>query len=489
MQTKKLAILGGGTSGLVCALIIKQMYPQLEIELIESSSIGIIGVGEGSTEHWRTFIESVGIRVPDLFNETDCTYKTGIKFTNWNGDGKAYYHNVLNEFAQTNPIGIPHCYAKMIAMDYNPEDMISRNYRESVHYDPIDTSVNQFHFNTFKLNDFLHKVCAERGIKLFDADIEDVILDEQGFVTKLVATDKREFNADFFVDCTGFKRVISGKLGVKWKSMQEYLPMNAALAFPTGNREDIPSYTESTAHDAGWSWRIPTQDRFGNGYVYCDKFISEAQAEEEISKFYKETHGEDITIAKRIKFDAGYVDKFWVKNCVSIGLSGSFVEPLEASSIGTSIQQSFGLATLIGNFERGDETTANKYNKMFDKVLSNIVDYIQLHYFTKRTDTEFWRSCKDIPLTDFNKEYFEYFKKRVPSRNFFLEPYLLFKESSWIMTMHGLGLFDINAISEFWMDQPQESHDSADVYISLVNRAKGEGYSHREVIRRLKRMV
>jgi tryptophan halogenase len=268
----------------------------------------------------------------------------------------------------------------------------------------------------------------------------------------LVNKDNVKYSADFFVDSSGFKRVISSKLGAKWNDCKEYLPMDRAFAFPTAGEDNIPSWTLSRALSSGWQWRIPTQERYGNGYVYSSEFLSDDQALAEMQQYYKDP----IQVGKSFKFSAGYVDKFWIKNCVSIGLAGSFVEPLEATSIGTSIQQAFALGSAILSWTKGNEKMANTYNQQFEIVAKNIIDFVQLHYITKRNDSPFWRSCKDLKLTDFNKETLEHFKTVIPSRAYFPNHWILFTEQNWLQVLHGLKLLDTEKIKEIWSAQNKD---------------------------------
>jgi tryptophan halogenase len=444
-----LIVLGGGTSGLVTALILKNTYNNINIKLIKSSSIGIIGVGEGSTEHWAQFMNAVGINVNELVKETDATFKTGIKFTNWNGDNTSYYHSLHDGYLSYNTVQFPYRYASIIAQDRPAIDMIPDHIQNSMHGEPLETTTYQFHFNTFKLNEYLLKKCKEINIEIIDTVINDVILDEAGYVQSLLDENNQQHCADFFVDSSGMKRIISNKLGASWIDCGDYLPMNSAIAFPTERTENIPSYTESTAMSSGWMWRIPTQDRYGNGYVYNDNFLTEEQAIAEAQSVFDHP----IEIGKKIKFTAGYVDKFWIKNCVSVGLAGSFVEPLEASSIGTSIQQAFALAAHIFHYEKNNETVANRYNKEFKEVAENIIDFVQLHYITKRNDSEFWKSCQDLKLTDFNKETLDQFKSTLPYPQSFAKPWIMFRDQNWLMVMHGLKMFDANKIKDLLSKQ------------------------------------
>ena len=444
---KSLTILGGGTSGLITALVMQRWYPMLDITVVESSTIGIVGVGEGSTEHWRDFMTAVGINLKELITETGATFKTGIKFENWNGDDTYYMHALHASYTNTIASGLPAGMLGLMAND--AEHLTPDGILNSLHYAPLTDTVYQYHFDTNKLNTFFHKKCTDRNIRFIDADITDVVLDQEGFVSSLVDRNNVHYESDFFVDCSGFARIIGTKLGVKWIDCREQLPMNRAFAFPTAGEEKIVSHTLSRALSSGWNWKIPTQDRYGNGYVFSDEFLTEGQAIDEVQKYYDEK----LDIRKSFKFSAGYVDKFWIKNCVCLGLSGSFVEPLEATSIGTSIQQAFALGATILNWNRQDIVIAKRYNEIIEDVAKNIIDFVQLHYITKRDDTEFWRSCKNIKLTEFNKEMIPYFRNALPTRAFFSKPFVMFSEQNWIQVLYGLKLINLSAIKELWAEQ------------------------------------
>lgn len=452
-----LCILGGGTSGLVAALMMRRAWPELKITMIESSQLGIIGVGEGSTEHWRKFMDHIGVNVPQLMRETGATYKIGIKFTNWQGDGKHYFHSLSEQFGHHSPEnGLPYQWLKFALDKEDPLNTVWSYSANSLHAEPLHQILYQYHFDTFKLNDFLHRLCKERNIEVVDTQIKDVILDDDGYVKELVDENNQTHAYDFYFDCSGFRRIIGSKLGVEWIDCSEQLPMNSAIAFPTGYTEDIPSYTESTALSSGWVWRIPTQERYGNGYVFCDDFINETQAYDEVSEHYSKNLGikETLEIGRKVKFKAGHVNKFWTKNCVMIGLSGIFVEPLEASSIGTTIQQCFYLLPTVFHYQRGETHTEQQYNKNIEGISKNIIDFIQLHYLTKRDDSEFWRWVKNnIKLTDFNRNNLDYFKKSGVNPHYFNDPMKLFSHMNYYQVMLGLDMFDAETIRSHYYPQ------------------------------------
>ena len=495
MMIQSLTILGGGTSGLVSAIMIKKSFPHIDLTLLRSSKIGIIGVGEGSTEHWLSFLKHSGIDVPTLVREAGATFKVGIKFTNWNGDGKHYYHSLTDAYGSLDAKNeMPITFMRMIAEQWDPLDTAwKRNTRDSSHAEPLHDTVAQYHFDTHKLNEFLVKECKNRDIKVLDVDIQDVILDDTGNVKELVDEQGTKHASEFFIDCSGFNRVISSKLGQKWIDCSHQLPMNSAIAFPTARTEDIPSWTEATALSSGWCWRIPTQDRYGNGYVFSDNFINETQAYDEVSQYYEKHLGiKDLQIGKRVKFSAGYVNEFWTKNCMSLGLSGMFVEPLEASSIGSTIQQTFLLLGSLAYYRKDSSSALIKtFNDRMNKVATNIIDFIQIHYVTKRNDTEFWKWCnQNIELTDFNKDTLDTFKKAFVSPSYFSEHQLMFSFFNWLQVMHGLHMFDYDSVKSFWEKNFASIHNEqvTRVIHEGTNTRSDEGkiYTHREALNVLK---
>jgi tryptophan halogenase len=446
---KNIIVLGGGTAGLLTAVTLKQTFPNYSIKVIESDSIGIVGVGEGSTEHWRSWAQYCKIDIRETIRETDGALKKGIKFENWNGDGKSYFHSLGEPwYPYSEPVNSVPFLKTLIVDGIKTEDVLLET--SLVNFNSGLFTVNQYHFNTFKLNLYLHKLCSDRGINVVNSIIKEVTLTEFGDIDYITSEDGTEYHADLFIDSSGFKRVLASKVGAQWISYKKYLPMNHALAFPTDDISDLKPYTLSRALSSGWNWRISTQGRYGNGYVFCDDFIDSTKAHDEVQSFYKE----EVKVAKDIKFEAGRVDKFWINNCVSIGLSASFVEPLEASSIGNSILQAFGLCDMLEGWFI-DRSIAEDYNKKFIACFDNIVDFVQLHYMTKRNDTEFWKTLPErMTKTPFIEENLELFKKSLPQMYKFGSMYTMFSAPNWAQVMAGLDLYD----KQFLQDRLKETH-------------------------------
>jgi len=480
MLINNICILGAGTSGLISALILKKSYPELDITIIKSSIVDIVGVGEGSTEHWAEFMRYVGIDVVELIKETDATFKYGIKFDNWNGDKKEYIHGVITEFTQQTTLGYPYLYHKLLVDNVEPLKCVGDYIANSEHYYPFEFSANQFHFDTFKLNEFLQKKCLEAGVSIVEDTITSVETDDNG-ISKIFG-ESNSYTSEFYIDCSGFHKVLTKKLNAEWVDCAEFLPVNSAITFPTEFTDDqeIPSYTKATALSAGWVWQIPTQHRFGNGYVYCDKFIDEETAIKEVEELY----GQKLNIVKRFKFSAGYAKTPWIKNVCAIGLSASFIEPLEATNIGTAIQQAFSLSTCLPAWGLTNTTISEIYNAQFVDVFQNTIDFVQLHYLTKREDSDFWKYCKTLKLTEFNAKTLSMYKENMPLSTTFAKPYILFRNHNWFLVLNGLGHFDREKLIAKWHNMPADLQHEAAIKLFVI-KAKDDSeqpLKHRDAL-------
>jgi tryptophan 6-halogenase len=432
-------VVGGGTAGCMSALMLKSSYPQKKIKIIESRKIGISGVGEGSTEHWRFFCDHIGITQYDLIKETGATFKLGIMFKGWSHQD--YMHNVgapQSDMYQTYHIVYASLIANKAPKKSLQSDLIWKNRFTDEHLVKNEVPTNQYHFDTHKLNEYLHRLCYQRGIDLIDDELEDTrICENSGNILSVVSTTGYEYNSKFFIDCSGLKRfLISKKLGIKWKSYSEYLILNSAISFATEEMVEYNAWTLAQARNAGWSWHIPVQGRTGNGYVFSDHFISEDEAHQEMQKDFG-----NVEIVKRFNFDPGRIEKFWYKNCMAAGLSANFVEPLEATSIASTIQQ---IRCFIAHYPSGDHKT---FNTRMNAVFDNLVDYIQAHYLVKKDDTPFWKEIKhNLKLTESLKNNLETWKYRLPQHADCNVPYGMFSSENYICALYGLDWFDVNNI-------------------------------------------
>ena len=431
-----ITIVGGGTAGLITALILNQRLSD-KIRVIKSDKIGIIGVGEGSTEHWSHFMKAINLDSWELIRKTDATCKLGIYFKDWTE--KPYYNNITN-FHEIKIAQFPIA----SALNYvNDKDQV-----KMTDYHTIDSKVEnrnlspskQYHFNAFKLNDYLLEKCSERGVEIIDDEIVDVNINEDGI--KNIVSKTKIYDSEFFIDCTGFKRLLISKLGAKWVSYSKYLKLNEAIAFPTGDTDEYTPYTIATAMKNGWMWRAPVWGRHGNGYIFNNEFTNSEEAKKEVEQHL----GYEIKIVKNVKFEPGALDRPWIKNCMAVGLSANFVEPLEASAIATTINQTFAFTN---HYFPNNEKEISKFNSKMQDIMMNIRDYICLHYITKREDTNFWKQMKKVELPESLKENLEAWKYRMAiSDDFKSRDYLLFKESNFNAILYGLGILDKNSIKK-----------------------------------------
>jgi len=415
VYTKNIVIVGAGTAGLLSGLMIKKAFPKFNISIIASSKVGIVGVGEGSTEHWRVFMDMCGIPLAEMLNNTKATHKNGIRFENWTNHTPDYFHSVAST-PYNGPYQLSSLYNGLIESGKTiTENTASRAMIENkVRADNPHTSVNQYHFDTFKLNEYLTYLCNTRDIKIDDLEVVDVELDPQsGDIEQLALSNDTKIKADFWIDASGTARVLMKAMGNKdWTSYAKYLQMNAAIAFPTESDPSgqIRPYTRARAMKNGWVWEIPTQERRGNGYVFNSDLISDDKAIGEISSLL----GIDVVPARSFKFDPGSLNKMWYKNCLAVGLCAAFIEPLEATSIGSTIQQ---LRCFIENFigyEQGSNIIEKHYNKKMSVMMDNLLSMVALHYISDREDSEMWRLQKTMERPDYLNNLIELWSARSP---------------------------------------------------------------------------
>jgi len=412
-------IAGSGTAGLLSAIFLKKAFPFSSVTVVSSSEIGIIGVGEGSTEHWRDFMNKCDIPLLSLLAETQATHKYGIRFENWSNKFPDYFHSVQGD-ERIYAWGLFPAYMKMIADEkLLTNHTVSKGlFLDKISFDHRHNATNQFHFDTFLLNKFLCKLASRRGVKFIDSKIINVNLNsEDGRIESVDLDNQSSVDAEFWIDSTGFNRVLLNAVSdVKWKSFSDYLLPNSTFAFPTEKDPSgkVKTYTRAVALSSGWVWEIPTQQRRGNGYVYSSNHISDDDAIKEVSEYM----GFDVTPARSFKFDPGHVSDPWVKNCVAVGLSSSFVEPLEATSIGSTIQSLFVLVPYLASYEHWHSASQRSYNKKFNIMMDNILIMIRLHYMSDRDDTQFWRDARNAKINDSLQELLDLWQETTLHRDF-----------------------------------------------------------------------
>ena len=452
----KIVIVGGGTSGWMAALKFLQWARRqskniTEIKVIESSKIGIVGAGEGSTGMftdfiWDVVINEFGETHTEFLKETGSTLKLGIRFKDWNGLDTEYLSPIQTPFTSKNNIDFAFLHYLAEGKAHLSSD-VGYLMEAGLSTIPIKETINtdngghSYHFDAHKVGKYFKKVALNNGVKVIDSEVLKLNRNSTNGSLKSVKLSNGEtVYGDFWIDCSGFNKVLIEPMGGGWKSYSEYLPTNKAIPYVYPHN-DVPKLeTTAWAQNNGWMWQIPTQERLGCGYVFSDYFTNEDDALDELQK----TTGRKIEPIRTINFEAGRVENFWVKNVVAVGLSSGFLEPLQATAIHTTLIQ----LNLLTEHQFLDNKKAllsddiiKHYNKRISKLSDDFRDLIQIHYITKRDDTDFWKYCNDgLPKTDFVKYILEICKYRSPSI-FDFDTY--YGSAAWgVMswTLAGLGL-------------------------------------------------
>jgi tryptophan halogenase len=473
---KTIGIVGGGTSGLICALILQQRFQEnLKIHIIKSNKIGIIGVGESTTEHFMEFIKFVGITPAEIIKHCGATFKNAVKFQGWTE--KDYYHSLEGYFYDYKITHYLGGFGYLIGHNYTNQEIVSF---DNIKNNTLDTNFqpSQFHLNAELTNKFLLDICKKRGIRIIEDTLTDVQIHKDKSVKWLQGTKRYKF--DFYIDVSGLHRLINKKQGGEWESYEKYLKVNHAIAFPTPDTSEYPAYTSAIRMKAGWLWRIPVWGRWGNGYVFNDKFISVQEAQKECEQLLKQK----VEIFKDIKFNSGQNKTNWIKNCACIGLSSSFIEPLEATAISQTITQSFILMHLLSNY---NEESIQTYNNMVKEINQNILDFVSLSYYIKKGDTPFWKMIKKTSLTNSLKTNLKKWQTRLPSCfDFpFFSSYLLFDAPNFTLKLHALGLLKKNEIKKEFQLLPDDVQieTATNTKRYLASRNSYQKFKHKNLIK------
>jgi tryptophan 7-halogenase len=448
-EVKHVVIVGGGTAGWIAAAALKKVLGRLvEIALVESDEIGTVGVGEATIPQIRLLNQVLGLDENDFLRRTNGTFKLGIEFINWGARGEAYLHTFGDVGLNLGGIPFHHYFLRhqqaggtSSLWDYSLHDRAAKAGRfarlEKVGNSGLSGLSYVFHFDAGLYARLLREYAEARGVRRTEGKVGAVNLHgETGFIESLTLSDGRVISGDLFIDCTGFRGLLIGEaLGGAYEDWSHWLPMNRAWAVPTDRAPGpLLPYTKSTAHDAGWQWRIPLQHRTGNGHVFCNAFISEDAARDTLlGNLDAPTRMEP----KLLKFVTGRRREFWKKNCVSMGLASGFMEPLESTSI--HLVQS-NVNRLLNLFpQRGfAEADIAEYNRQVGYEFERIRDFLILHYkLTRRTDTDFWNYVRTMDVPDSVTQRMELFRA---NGRIFRDQEDLFKEASWLQVMLGQGL-------------------------------------------------
>ena len=461
---REVLVVGGGTAGwMTASALSKLLGPLVTLTLVESDEIGIIGVGEATIPHIKTHNTLIGIDEAEFVRETQGTFKLGIEFVDWGRIGESYIHGFGKlglDYA-----GLPfHQYWTRARLAGKAGDFSRYSFNVTACHarkfmstpvdapkgTPLEDIAYAYHFDASLYARYLRRFAEKAGVHRVEGKVVEVRQDgETGFVKSVVLASGQELAADLFIDCTGFRGLlIEETLHSGYQDWTRWLPCNRAFAVPCANVEPPIPYTRSTARTSGWQWRIPLQNRVGNGYVYSSAFISDEDARAEL---LRNLDGKPLAEPRLVQYTAGRRNEVWKKNVVAIGLSAGFLEPLESTAIHL-IQTS--IARLAAMFPRKDMSppVRDNYNKQVNTEFERIRDFLVLHYHaTTRSDTPFWNHARTMEVPDGLREFLELFRDsaRITPR-----PDDLFTLPSWVQVMIGQGVAPrdyppmVNVISE-----------------------------------------
>lgn len=385
---KKVVIVGSGTAGLISAAMIKTYWgDRVDVSLYHDASKGTISVGESTTPYIHAFLSFFGIPENEIIRELDVTVKLGIDFKNWIPN-QSYFHGFGAISLEGRRDDSPSTYS-ILNDDFNGGFL----YNEPTDTVP-ETLFNDFshalHIDTKQFIDFLTKK-LEGKINLVDDLVEDVVV-ENGNISRIVCKNSGVVEGDLFIDASGFNRILFQHLDPKWNDMSRYLPIDRAIPQQVPYEFDgkLPSYTVSEATENGWIWKIPIGDRYGTGYLYSSKFTSDEDAREKYNQWLIDNFNTELETDRIIKYKPGYYEDYWIGNCLAVGLSSGFVEPLESTGIHLIIKQMYDLIFFNSNLENlsFNRKSANLINR---ELYVDIINFVALHYCTNRNDSEFWR--------------------------------------------------------------------------------------------------
>ncbi|MEU9047267.1 MULTISPECIES: tryptophan halogenase family protein [unclassified Kitasatospora] len=473
----KIVIVGGGTSGWMTAAYLRATFgPNVSVTLVESKRIKTIGVGEATFSTVRHFFDYLGLPEEEWMPRTNATYKLGIRFENWRRKGHYFYHpferlRVVDGFPLTD------WWLKDRPSDRFDQDTflmtsICDNERSPRYLDgtlfeqefverPKDGNASRttlseqatqfpyaYQFDASLLADFLSEYAIERGAVHIEDDVLEVVRDDRGWISHLRTREHGDLSGDLFIDCSGFRGLlINQALEEPFISYQDTLPNDRAVALRVPvdmAKRGLRPATTATAQEAGWIWSIPLFGRLGTGYVYASDYTTPEEAERTLREFVG-PDAEDLE-ANHIKMRVGRTRNAWVNNCVAIGLSSGFVEPLESTGI-FFIQR--GIEQLVKHFPNADwdPQLRKSYNSAMAHTLDGVREFLVLHYKgAARDDNAYWRDAKTRVIPDGLAERLEQWQVKPPTSDTIYPHYHGFEAYSYLAMLLGLGGIPIKAV-------------------------------------------
>ena len=499
---QQILIVGGGTAGWLTAAFLARTLGTanggVRVTLVESSDIGIIGVGEGTFPSIRGTLNAIGLDEARFIRECDATFKQGVNFVDWARSGERYFHPfnppsqrpgapelmpywLLGEARHAD--GSTRAFADAVSMQQRVADA-SRAPKRTSDGDWMGPMNYAYHFDAGKFAALLATHAQSLGVERVIATVERVDLREDGHIASLATRERGALGADLYVDCTGFRAALIGDaLGAPRKGLGDVLFVDRALALQVpyaAADTPIPSYTISTAHEAGWTWDIGLHRRRGIGYVYSSRHTDDGQAERTLRRYIGPAA--DGLSPRALKLDVGYRETQWIGNCVAVGLSAGFLEPLESSGIGLIEAAAYLIGFLLpadGNFA----PAARQFNEMMRARFERIVDFLKLHYALTRRDDAFWRDNADpASWTPTLRDLLERWRCRPPHRLDFVTDIEMYPPSSWQYVLYGMGYgTDIANARPAW-PRAAEARQEFAMIAQVAQRALADLPDHRALV-------
>jgi tryptophan 7-halogenase len=438
----RIVVAGGGTAGwMTAAALANTLGSVADLVLVESDAIGTIGVGESTIPPMVLFNRLLGIKEADFMRATNATFKLGIKFENWRQVGDSYFHSFGTTGKDHWSAGFQHFWLHGLANghDHSYDDYcleLKAALAGKFAHLPDERMNYAYQLDSARYATFLRKRAEADGARRIEGRIEHVELDaESGDIVALRLDGDRRIEGDLFIDCTGFRALlIEGALHAGFDDWSHYLPCNSAIAVQTASVRPPVPYTRAIAHDAGWQWRIPLQHRQGNGIVYCNRYLDKDAA---LERLLGTVEGEVLTKPNVIQYTTGVRRRQWHRNCVAVGLSGGFMEPLESTSIHLIQRAVLRILRLLPGGRISPRDVA-EFNEQQFADMEQIRDFLVLHYkVTQRRDSPFWRHCADMAIPHSLEQKIGLF---LETGRVFRKNEELFVENSWVQVMMGQGL-------------------------------------------------
>ena len=449
-EVRDIVIVGGGTAGWMAAAALAKCAgtQKHRITLIESEEIGTVGVGESTIPPIQLFNRLLGIDEDEFVRETNATFKLGIEFVDWKRLGQSYFHNfgLLGADLGTGVSFIQY-WLRWAQSGGDPNQLrfsaeaeaarSGRFGRAAPSADRQLPNINYaFQFDASTYAKYLRRFSERRGVVRKEGKIIEISQNgETGLIEAVAMEDGSKVRGDFFIDCSGFRGLLIEQVyGAGFEDWSHWLLNDRAAAVPAERMAEPSPFTLARARDSGWQWRIPLQHRTGNGYVFCSNFTSEDKAAAELVEWLD---GTALAEPKILRFKAGRRKASWVKNCLALGLSSGFLEPLESTSIHL-VQAAIMKFLDFFPTREPDPIIINRFNEEMSFQYESIRDFIIAHYkVTEREDTEFWRYCKHMSIPDSLAEKLELFQLRGEVKPRWSD---IFSEVSWFAILYGQGL-------------------------------------------------